>query len=423
MTDTTTTPSAAALARLSLFAIPLGIVSALAATLFLTLVEYGTELLWHELPHLLGWETLPWAWAALPLALGVGLVVWGLSLPGATGGGPLSGFHFSTPLRDVASILIAAFGSLIAGAALGPEAPLIVVGTTIGLMFTRRAADPARQAAMFIGGIAAVGAVFGSPMITAFMVLEFMALGVAPVALLMPALVALASSYLVQIGVWSLPGVGVHSLAVPGIPSYAGIGVGDFAVAGLTAVVTVVIAVIVRESGLRFERLAAQRRRGAAVIAGAGIWLVASIGIGLLGLDPTVVLFSGNSGMPAVIAETSLAAMLAIIVVKSLITVFSFGGGFRGGAIFPATFLGVAVGMGAHLLLPETGLAAAAATGIAASAAVFTRLPATSALLAVLLIAGTGPAIAPFAIFGAVIGTFGRIVGDRVIASSATSAS
>jgi hypothetical protein len=50
-----------------------------------------------------------------------------------------------------------------------------------------------------------------------------------------------------------------------------------------------------------------------------------------------------------------------------------------------------------------------AAAGIAASAAAMLKLPATSALLAAVLVAGTGPAIAPFAIFGAVIGWLLRL--------------
>lgn len=423
MTETLHTPNPRALAKLSLFALPIGIGSALAATLFLWLVEQGQDLLWNELPQLLGFDRLPWIWAAIPLAVGVGVLVWALRLPGETGGGPLSGFHFATPLGQVPSVLLAAFGSLIAGAAVGPEAPLIVAGTTIGLLLSRRAASEAQRAAMFIGGIAAVGAVFGSPMVTAFMVLEFMAVGVAPVALLIPTMVGLAASYLVQIGAWALPGVGVHALSVPGVPAYPGIELGDFAVALIAAAGTVVLSVIVREAGLRIERVAATRNRQLAVISALGILAVVSIGVGALGVDPQLILFSGNSGMPVLIASTSAAAVVVVLGLKALVTALSLGGGFRGGAIFPATFLGVAVGTLAAMIVPGAGLAPAVATGIATAAAVFTKLPATSALLAVLLISGTGPAIAPFAILGAVLGTFGRLIGDRVTASSVTSAS
>ncbi len=123
--------------------------------------------------------------------------------------------------------------------------------------------------------------------------------------------------------------------------------------------------------------------------------------------------------MGQLVAETDAVTIGIVLVAKALVIIAALGGGFRGGAIFPATFLGVAVGMLVHVCLPETGLAALVATGIATSAAMFTKLPATSALLAVLLIAGTGPAIAPFAILGAVLGVFGRIASDQFLTRAA----
>ena len=50
---------------------------------------------------------------------------------------------------------------------------------------------------------------------------------------------------------------------------------------------------------------------------------------------------------------------------------------------------------------------------LAAAAAAMIKLPATSALLGALLIGGTGGAIAPFAIVGAVIGLGIRLAADR----------
>ncbi|CAB4834075.1 MAG: hypothetical protein F2889_03765 [Actinobacteria bacterium] len=80
------------------------------------------------------------------------------------------------------------------------------------------------------------------------------------------------------------------------------------------------------------------------------------------------------------------------------------GGGYRGGPIFPSTFLGVAVGFLGSLVFPEISVTAMAATGIAATATVMLRLPFTSALLAMVLLSSSGPAVAPFAIKGAVVG-------------------
>jgi H+/Cl- antiporter ClcA len=150
---------------------------------------------------------------------------------------------------------------------------------------------------------------------------------------------------------------------------------------------------------------------GAAVIT----TLVLLIGESVFHLKANQILFSGNSGMPELIAQTSVTAVIFILIGKSIAFAAALGGGFRGGPIFPATFLGVAVGVLGSLILPDANVSALAAAGIAASAAAFTKLPATSALLGALLIAGTGAAIAPFAIFGAVIGLLVRLLVDRRI--------
>lgn len=407
----------AAIVRLSAAAVPVGIAAALAASVFLWLVEIGQEALFEWLPRSLGQAHLSWWWPFIPIAIGSAMVLVALRLPGAAGSGPLGGFHFRTPLRFVPSILLASIGSLVAGIALGPEAPLIVVGSTLGAVFAMRSTDEHRSALMFIGGMAAIGAVFGSPMVTAFMMLELMALGAAPVVLLIPSLVGLASSYLVQIGVWSIPGIGLHSLTVPGIPDYPGIEVGDFGSAAVVAGLAVGLALAVRVGATELERIPL---RTLAVGVGAVMTAaVAGIAIGVFQLSPVLVLFGGNAGMGQLVAETDAVTIGIVLVAKALVIIAALGGGFRGGAIFPATFLGVAVGMLVHVCLPETGLAALVATGIATSAAMFTKLPATSALLAVLLIAGTGPAIAPFAILGAVLGVFGRIASDQFLTRAA----
>ena len=104
------------------------------------------------------------------------------------------------------------------------------------------------------------------------------------------------------------------------------------------------------------------------------------------------------------------------MLLKALAYAAALGGGMRGGPIFPATFLGVGVAITVALALPWAGVTALVVTGIAASAAGMIKLPGTSALLAALLAVGSGAAVAPFAILGAVIGLLMRMAADRVIA-------
>ena len=125
------------------------------------------------------------------------------------------------------------------------------------------------------------------------------------------------------------------------------------------------------------------------------------------------ILFSGQTGMPQLIAETSLGLVVVVVIIKLLAYAAALGGGFRGGPIFPATFLGIGVAVIGSLLFPDVGVSALAATGIAAGSAAMIKLPATSALLGLLLISGAGADIAPFAILGAVVGLLVRVVAEQ----------
>lgn len=400
-------------------AVIVGALASALATLFTELVEAGQHLIFAELPGALGHDEAPWWWVAVIVFAAAGLVYLARRMPGATGPSPLTGFHFNVTLRTVPSILLAALASGVGGFALGPEAPLIVLGAAVGALAARGRDSHTRHAFMFIGGAAAIGAIFGNPFITGFMILEFVALGLAPATLLVPIFTALASSYLVSLGIWSIPGLGVNSLAVPGLPAYASIAPGDLFAGAAVAIVAGIVALLARRLAFVFDHLA-HRSAGWALFAAAAVTAsLAIIAQEALGLDINLVLFSGNEGMSGLIAETSVLAVLFILVAKSLVFAAAAGGGLRGGPIFPATFLGVAVAVLASLILPDASLSALAAAGIAGSAAAFMKLPATSALLGALLISGAGAAIAPFAIFGAIAGFVVRLVSDRLSAQAA----
>jgi H+/Cl- antiporter ClcA len=398
-----------------LISIIVGAVAAVVASLFLFGVEEGQKLLFHHLPEMFGFEQAPWWWAGILLTVAAALVLLARRMPGATGSSPLTGFHFDTPLVNTASVVLAAAASLIGGFALGPEAPLIVLGTAIGAIIARKRDEKTRKALMFIGGAAAIGAVFGNPFITGFMILEFVALGLAPAALLVPVFTALASSYLVSLGIWSLPGVGVHSLAVPGLPEYTQIEPGDLLAGAAVAVVAGLVALIARDGAVWVDRLFQKRQAPVLFGAAALTTLMLLIGETVFSVNQNQILFSGNSGMPELIAQTSVATVLFILVAKGIAYAAAMGGGLRGGPIFPATFLGVAVAVLGSLVFPDANVSALAAAGIAGSAAAFLKLPATSALLGALLISSAGAAVAPFAIFGAVVGFVVRVLNDASV--------
>ncbi len=385
-------------------AIVLGILGALGASVFIFVMDEAQKWIWEDLPAALGFDGLPMWWVALMLLIGACVVALAWRLPGATGNGPLTGFHFDTPAINAPSILLAALGSLIFGFVLGPEAPLIIMGTTIGALLMRGRAPQLVQMGMLLGGAAAIGAIFGNPFVMAFMLLEFAALGILPAIALVPSLVALGAGYLVQIGVGPWSGIGTHSLAVPGLPTYDNLSVRDLIFGLVIAVIASIVAAIARELGERVAQLAA-KHRGFVLFAVALLTAALAIAVTeITGVDVGFVLFSGQSDMTSLIAETSILTVVLVLIAKTLAYGMALGGGYRGGPIFPATFLGVAVGVLSSLVFPEVSVTAMAATGIAATATVMLRLPFTSALLAMVLLSSSGAAVAPFAIMGAVVG-------------------
>lgn len=391
--------------RAFVLAIGIGFVAAAGGSVLLELIHLGERFFYRDLPDAFGWDELPLWWIALMLFLGASIVAVAQRLPGRSGMSPLTGFHFDTPPREAASILLAALGTLIFGFVLGPEAPLIILGTTIGALTARRMDSQTARLAMLIGGVAAIGAVFGNPFVTAFMILEFVALGAMPAVTMLPLFVALGSGYLTQVGIGAWDGFGVHPLAVPNLPSYDTIAVGDLLVALMAAIAAAIVAAIARELAERCDQWGRRRSTvmpfaGATVVVGLLMFAVLAVD-----LDPALILFSGQGeSMSTLIGESSIGIVVAIIAIKGVAYAVSLGSGFRGGPIFPATFLGVGVGVLFSLLFAGDSVSPLAAAGIAATATVMTRLPFTSGMLAVLLIGGAGMDIAPFAIIGAVVG-------------------
>jgi H+/Cl- antiporter ClcA len=398
--------------RILVVALIVGFVSSFGAAWYSGLFERAQELLYQEVPRHFGWTDVPAWWAGVVLFAGAGIVALARRLPGATGDGPLTGFHFTSPIRFAMGTLIAAFATLSCGFALGPEGPLVILGSAIGGLIMRNRGSEAMRLGMFLGGIAAIGSVFGNPLVSGFMVLEFVAIGLAPAVLILPAFIALASGFLVEVGVAGWPGLGVHNLSVPGIAPYTSLRVGDLLFGVLVAAVSGVIAILARRGGLRTDIAARRRPLGVLFTAAAvtvGMLAIAQSGFGL---QADTVLFSGATGIPEILKQTSVAAVIAALGCKLVAYAVALGGGYRGGAIFPAAFLGVAVAVLASLTIGAS-VTAMAAAGIAATAAAMTKLPATSALLAALLLTGSTGTVAPFAIYGAAIGILIRLAVDK----------
>ena len=136
--------------RLLVIAAALGVPVSAAAYGFLALVGYLQPEIFTHLPHGLGFQTVP-VWWPLPV-LAVGGLLTGLAiryLPGTGGALPAEGFktHRAPTPAELPGVILAALATLIFGAVLGPEAPLIAIGgglfiaTAIASTFTSVALD------------------------------------------------------------------------------------------------------------------------------------------------------------------------------------------------------------------------------------------------------------------------------------------
>lgn len=386
-------------------AIGIGLVAATGGSILLELVHLGEQFFYESLPKTLGIDGLPVWWVLAMLLAGAVVIVISQHLPGHSGKGPLTGFHFDTPPLNAISILVASAGTLMFGFVLGPEAPLIILGTTIGALLARRSGETTVKAAMLLGGVASIGAVFGNPFVTAFMILEFIALGAIPRLLMLPMFVALGAGYLTQVGIGTWNGFGEHPLSVPNLPAYTSISPVDILVAILASFAAAIVAILARELAERIDKVNSRHVRVMPFIAALAITGLVAIIVFGFDLSPQMVLFSGQGqAMSTLIDQTAIGVVIAIVVIKAIGYAVSLGGGMRGGPIFPATFLGVGIGVLFALIFPVTAVSPLAAAGIAATATAMIRLPFTSAMLALLLIGGAGMEIAPFAIIGAVVG-------------------
>jgi H+/Cl- antiporter ClcA len=117
-----------------------------------------------------------------------------------------------------------------------------------------------------------------------------------------------------------------------------------------------------------------------------------------------LVLFSGQTELPDVAAEGSAQVLLLLVAAKGLAYALSLGAGFRGGPVFPALAVGVAIGVLAADVLPGLETTPAIATGIAAGTSAVLRVPFTAVLLATLLLGSSAAEVAPIAVLAAAVG-------------------
>ena len=404
-------PEGIAYLRTLVFAALLGVPVAFAAVLFQTLIHDVIHLVWDVIPDELGWSEPSWWYVILVPAVAGLLVAAAVRLPGHGGHSPLEGLGADPiPPISLTSILPAALATLGLGLVLGPEAPLIALGLGLGALAVRLIPvdETGSQLLVFAGAFAAVAALFGGPLVAAFLLFEVTAAsGKIPAQqigrALLPGFIAAGTGALVFTGVADWPGLHQTNLALPSLPAYETLRLTDLAWCLPMAVAIATTIVFIRHLA---HGVAAQTTRGPVrilVAAGLGVGLLAVVFRAITDEPVDLILFSGQAELPDVVAEGSASVLILLVAAKGLAYALSLGAGFRGGPVFPAIAIGVAAAVAGANVLPGLNTTPAIAVGIAAGTTAVLRVPFTAVLLTSLLMGPSAFDIAPIAVLAAAV--------------------
>jgi H+/Cl- antiporter ClcA len=390
----------------------IGVPVAAVAYVFLKVVSEGQSWVFTTLPGDLGVGSPATWWPLVPLPIAGLFVALSLRyLPGNGGHNPAEGFKASGAAdpRDLPGIAVAAFLTLSLGVVLGPEAPLIAIGSGLGVLamyLLKR--DAPRQAVAVIGAagsFAAISTLLGSPIVGAFLLMEASGLaGPMLGVVLVPGLLAAGVGTLIFVGLDNLTGYGTFSLAIPNIPPFSTPTVAEFLWAIAIGLAAAVVGTAIRRAALALQSTVEPQRILLMPLVGLCIGAAAVIYGAFTDHPSTEVLFSGQSALPGLVegaAGYSVGALVLLAVCKSVGYTLALSS-FRGGPVFPGMFIG-AVGGVALSHLPGLPMIAGVAMGIGALTVVMLGLPLTSALLAFLFMGADGLSLAPLIIVAVVV--------------------
>ncbi len=396
--------------RLLVIASLIGVVISLACWAFLELIHAAETWVYTDLPKGLGFDTAPWWWPIPVLAIAGLVIAFAIvRLPGHGGHEPSEGLKSGPPTTpiELPGVLLAALASIALGVVLGPEAPLIALGTGLALYLVglsrRPVPDQGKMILAAAGSFAAIATIFGSPVVGAVIIIEAAGIGGPTLPLvLLPGLMSAGIGSLVFVGIGSITGLSSNAYAIPplSLPAYPHLQVSDFLWTIPVALVAAAVTFGIVEVGRRTRTVVAARPflftvACTLVIAGLAIAFAQ-----ITGSSVQAVLFSGQDSMNALASHAATLAVgtvALLIVCKGLAWGISLGSA-RGGPTFPAVFLGLAGGLLASHL---PGFHETPAVGVLVGAMVVSvlRLPLSAVVLA-LLVTQVGSASAPLVIVG-----------------------
>ena len=317
----------------------LGVVVSVASWGFLELIHYTQQWVYKELPGDLGFGKVPVWWPLPVLAVAGVLVAFAIiRLPGTGGHQPADGVKAGggpTQPIELPGVVLAALASVGLGMVLGPEAPLIGLGTGLAVFAVRRARKDAPDQVVALmaaaASFAAISSLFGSPIVGAIIIIEAAGLGgpTLPV-ILLPGLLAAGIGSLVFIGMGSLTGLSTSAYAIPplSLPAYHEPTVSAFVWTIVLAIVVAIVVFLIVQIGKQAQEVVSRRPWVVIPVAALVVGGLAIAFGQITGKPADLVLFSGQDGMGQVVnqaATLSVSTLVLLILFKGLAYAISHG--------------------------------------------------------------------------------------------------
>lgn len=356
-------PTAGTLLRLCVPAILVGVVSALGLLLVEGAAHLLEQLLWERLPE--AWDVDPgsgwWIFGVLTaVGLGVALIV--SFFPGGAGEDSATVELMGPPLalKALPGLVLVSVLVLAGGVSLGPESPVIAINTAILVALLARF-RPAVEVRLIVMMAAAgtIGALFGTPVAAALVLTGVVAKASSGGALwdrlFLPLLAAASGSLTMRL--LHGPQLGLTDVPPLGVPEPSDLLIGGLVACAAALVILAGASVFGRLHGL-FRRL-----RHPLLYTTLGGVILGALGA----LGGPITLFKGGQQMAELVGHAedyTTSELLLIVAVKLTALLIAATAGFRGGRIFPAVFIGAAVGLLVQTVLPGTPLGLALACGV-----------------------------------------------------------
>ncbi|MGN2570435.1 ion channel protein [Escherichia coli] len=362
-------PRARTMLLLSLPAVAIGIASSLILIVVMKIASVLQNLLWQRLPGTLGiaQDSPLWIIGVLTLTgIAVGLVI--RFSQGHAGPDPACEPLIGAPVPPSAlpGLIVALILGLAGGVSLGPEHPIMTVNIALAVAIGARLLPRVNRIEWTIlASAGTIGALFGTPVAAALIFSQTLN-GSSEVPLwdrLFAPLMAAAAGALTT-------GLFFHPHFSLPIAHYGQMEMTDILSGAIVAAIAIAAGMVAVWCLPRLHAMMHQMKNPVLVL-GIGGFILGILGV----IGGPVSLFKGLDEMQQMVANQAFSTsdyfLLAVIKLAALVV--AAASGFRGGRIFPAVFVGVALGLMLHEHVPAVPAAITVSCAILSIVLVVTR--------------------------------------------------